>query len=274
VDLSDASDRIQLSFGPTKYGPLHHAQPPSHQVIHSKLHSRSEFCAACHQYRNTVGVTVLGTYGEWKESSYAKNGKQCQDCHMPRIPSCGVALDVKKDTEETINLHNISGSHSIDRVRTTATLDLAGYEWIGDRIWVYIKVANRGSGHCFPTGMPMHRAYLDVAISDAGQVVEQRKIPFEIVMLDKDARPITREHQLIMEAASVRSDTRLKPREVRTIGISFRHVTATRLTLTANLYYEYSTETLVTDDAGERIEPVTMSFVMASRKSSMQPDGY
>jgi len=85
VDLSDASDPFRLRLGKTKYGPLRHAQSPAHKIIHSKLHSRSEFCAPCHDYRNANGVAVLGTYSEWKKSSYAKKGKQCQNCHMPLV---------------------------------------------------------------------------------------------------------------------------------------------------------------------------------------------
>ncbi len=274
VDLTDTSDPIRWDLGKTKYGPLRHAQSPAHKIIHSELHSRSEFCAACHEFRNDHGVTVLGTYSEWKKSSYAKKGTQCQDCHMPLIPGRVVALNIKRDVSKTINLHNVSGSHSLDRVREAVTLDLAGYEWFGDRIWVYVKVANKGSGHCFPTGMPMHRAYLDVSIHDGSRMVGQRKIPFEIVMLNKDGRPILREHELMMDAASVRSDTRIKPNEVRTIDISFRDVEATRLILTADLHYEYSTETLVTDETGQHIEPVKMSFVVASRRRTMKPDGH
>jgi hypothetical protein len=45
------------------------------------------------------------------------------------------------------------------------------------------------------------------------------------------------------------------------------------LVATAELYYEYSTETLVSDDQGERIEPVEMKFLVASRQSSMKPLG-
>ncbi len=274
VDLTDAANPFRLTLGKTKYGPLHHAQSPAHKIIQSELHTRSEFCASCHEYRNANGVTVLGTYSEWKNSSYARQGKQCQNCHMPLVPGRVVALDVKEDVGKRVNLHNISGSHNMDRVRNAVTLELAGYEWVGDRIWVYVKVANKGSGHCFPTGMPKHRAYLDVAIHDGGQVVDQRTIPFEIVLLNKDARPITREHELMVEAASVRRDTRLKPNEVRTINISFRDIKARHLTITADLHYEYSTETLVSDDTGEHIQPVTMSFVLASRKGSMNPDGF
>ena len=273
VELSDETDPIRLSIGKTKYGPLKHAQSPVHEIVDTKLHTRSEFCAACHEYRNAQGVTVLGTYSEWKDSSYAKRGTQCQDCHMPLVPGRVVALHVKKETGNKVNLHNISGSHDMDRVREAVTLDLVGYEWLGERAWVYIKVTNEGSGHCFPTGMPMHRAVLEVTIHDGAKLVGKREIPFEVVMLDKDRRSLHREHEVLLNAASILRDTRLKPNEVRTIDIPFRNVKATRLVLTASLYYMYSTETLVESEGETRIEPVEMKFLLASRKNTMKPMG-
>lgn len=192
---------------------------------------------------------------------------------MPLVPGRVVALHVKRDTGKEVNLHDISGSHDIDRVRAAIKLELVGYEWLGERVWVYVKVANEGSGHCFPTGMPMHRAMLEVTIHEGSKLVGKRKIPFEIVMQDENRRPLRREHEVLMKAASIRSDTRLKPNEVRTIDISFRNVKATRLVLSATLYYEYTTETLVRTDGETRIEPVEMKFLLASRKSTMKPLG-
>ncbi len=273
VDLSDPADPFRLTIGKTKYGPLRHAQSPAHQIVNSDLHKRSEFCAACHEYKNAQGVMVLSTYSEWKSSSYASRGTQCQDCHMPLVPGRVVALNVKRETPHSVNLHDISGSHDIERVRKAVKLELAGYEWLRDRVWVYVKVANEGSGHCFPTGLPMHRAVLEVTIRDGVKEVGRREIPFEVVMLDKRGRLLRREHEVFVNAARVRSDTRLKPNETRTVDVSFRGITASRLTVTAALYYHYSTETLVTDDAGQRIEPVEMKFLVASRQETMKPLG-
>lgn len=273
VDLSDSKDVFRLTVGDTKYGPLRHAQSPVHKIVDTRLHTQSEFCASCHEYKNDNGVTVLGTYSEWKSSSYAKRGTQCQDCHMPLVPGRVVSLGIKKDTPKFINLHNISGSHDMERVRKAVTLDLMGYEWMGEKVWVYVKVANEGSGHCFPTGMPMHRAVLAITLRQGSVSVARKEIPFEIVMLDKNGRPLEREHEVLMKAARIRSDTRLKPNEVRTIEASFRDIKANRLTVVAELYYEYVTETLVVDEKDKRIEPVEMKFLIASRRNSMKPMG-
>ena len=71
----------------------------------------------------------------------------------------------------------------------------------------------------------------------------------------------------------MRSDTRLKPNEARSIEVVFRDVKATRLSVTATLYYQYSTEALVEKDGKQHIEPVEMKFLVASRQSSMKPLG-
>lgn len=276
VDLADATDPIRLTIGKTKYGPLRHAQSPAHEIVNSELHTRSEFCAACHEFRNANGVLVLGTYSEWKGSSYAKRGTQCQNCHMPLVPGRVVALAVKEKTPTSVNLHDISGSHDLERVRKAVTLDFEGAEWIGDRLWVYLTVANRGSGHCFPTGLPVHRAVLEVTLRDGTEVIGRRQVRFEVVMLDAKGRPLHREHELFFKAARVRSDTRLRPDEERTIELTFRDVSARRLSLRAALSYEYFTETLVTKtgEAGAvQIEPVEMKFLIASLEKTIRSPG-
>ena len=271
VDLADTTDPVRIEVGKAKYGPLEHAQSPAHEVVDSELHRRSEFCATCHEYRNANGLLVLGTYSEWKQSSYAKRGTQCQDCHMPLVPGRVVALGVKADAATQVNLHDISGSHDIEKVRKAITLELASYEWLGERVWVNMKATNKGSGHCFPTGMPSHRAVLEVVISDGAKEVGRRKIPFEMVVFDKKGRRLRRDHEIMVEGARVSRDTRIKPNASRTLEIPFRDVKAKRLVLDASLYYEYSTETLVSDESGERIEPVKMKFLIASIQKTLRP---
>ncbi len=273
VDLGDPVDQLRFTVGKTKYGPLKHAQSPAHEIINSPLHTRSEFCAPCHEYRNAQGLTVLGTYSEWKSSKYARRGVQCQDCHMPLVPGRTVALETKGEQRTSVNLHDISGSHDLEMVRKAITLKLEGHEWIGDRVWVYLRASNVGSGHRFPTGLPMHRAVLEVTIRDGQKTVGRREIPFEIVLVDSNGRRIEHEHEVFLKAARVRSDTRLKPDESRTIEVNFRDVKAKRLTVHASLSYEYSTEALVKDEKGERIEPVEMKFLVASCQKTIKSPG-
>lgn len=274
VDLADRSDPIRLTVGAAKYGPLLNAQSPVHEIVDSPLHTRSEFCAGCHQYKNKNGVTVLGTFSEWKASPYAKLGKQCQDCHMPLVPGRVVALGVKGRARPGVNLHNISGSHDMERVREAITLELTGASWFEDRVDVFLEVGNQGSGHCFPTGLPMHRATLNVVLRERGLIINRREIPFEVVLLDKSGRRIQREHEAFLTAAKIGSDSRLKPKEVRKIEVSFDKVRASKLTVSASLYYEYSTETIVVEEGKERIDKVEMRFLIASAERAVWKMGH
>lgn len=270
VELGANDGKLRLQVGTVKYGPLKHAQSPVHKIVDSELHTRSEFCAACHEYRNRHGLTILGTYSEWKSSSYARRGKQCQGCHMPLVPGRVVAMSVKDDTPKSVNLHDISGSHDIERVREAIGLQFIGADWIGGRVWVEVQVSNKGSGHCFPTGLPTHRAVLEVVLREGTREVDRRDIAFEKVTLDAKGRPLEREHEIFFEAAKVRSDNRLRPEEVRTVTVDFRDVNASRLTVTVSLYYQYLTETLAAVEGVERFESAEMKFLIASARKRIR----
>lgn len=272
VHLENEADPIELTVGATKYGPLRHVQSPAHEIVDTQLHTRSEFCAACHQYKNAKGLQILNTYEEWKKSSYARKQEHCQDCHMPLVPGRVVALHVK-DSAESVNLHDISGSHDLERVREAVAMKVGPYDWIEDRLFVFVQVANEGSGHCFPTGLPLHRAALEVTLHDGTEQVARQEIPFGVVILDEEGRPLTRECDIFLRGARIRSDTRIRPNESRTIDVVFSDLMRKRLSLTATLYYEYVTETLVDEEGGQRIEPVEMRFLIASDQKTIRAVG-
>ena len=256
---------LDLDVGRTKYGPLKSAQSPAHEIVNSELHKRSELCAPCHEFRNEHGVAVLETYSEWKASAYAREGKQCQDCHMPLVPGRVVALGLKAPVREGVNLHYISGSHDLERVRSAVTMKLLAASRLGPRkVRVRISVANVGSGHSFPTGLPMHRARLEVRLLDRGRLVGTRTLEFEKVLTDGRGVPITREHEAFLEARAVRNDTRLKPKENRTLRVTFDDVDVPEGRIEASLWYEYTTRTVRVRDGVETIEPVQMKILLAS----------
>ncbi|TGL39896.1 cytochrome c554 and C-prime [Leptospira perdikensis] len=47
----------------------------------------SEFCRSCHESKETGvklnGKRLMEVYSEWKKTTFAKDGIQCQNCHMP-----------------------------------------------------------------------------------------------------------------------------------------------------------------------------------------------
>jgi hypothetical protein len=68
---------------PLKFGPFSDAASPYHDSAYSKLHTQSEFCGDCHDVTHPFNrLPVERTYSEWRDSTYAGEGVQCQDCHM------------------------------------------------------------------------------------------------------------------------------------------------------------------------------------------------
>jgi cytochrome c551/c552 len=72
----------RVKFGPT--GSV--VENRFHTGEQRKFFAKSEYCASCHTVIHpTNGTVIENTYGEWKNSTYAENGIQCQDCHMRSV---------------------------------------------------------------------------------------------------------------------------------------------------------------------------------------------
>ena len=58
-----------------------------HNPVYSEFHTTSDICGGCHNVNHPVnGMHLESTYAEWKKSPQAKQGIQCQDCHMSESP--------------------------------------------------------------------------------------------------------------------------------------------------------------------------------------------
>ncbi|MCL1139266.1 multiheme c-type cytochrome [Shewanella pneumatophori] len=75
---------LEIANDKVKRGPFDDAKPRGHKAEYSELHTKSEFCANCHNVFNPVhdNFALEHTYDEWKKSPYAAADIQCQDCHM------------------------------------------------------------------------------------------------------------------------------------------------------------------------------------------------
>jgi hypothetical protein len=136
--------------------------------VYSELQTKSELCGTCHEAVNHRGVTVKGTYSEWKKSPAAAAGIQCQDCHMtrdgflsddgaPRHES-GKAAEgalLRAPVRDKLYTHRFPGAHS--RSQVEGAIGLA-FERVpaqarpGETIGLSLLVDNHRSGHCMPTG--------------------------------------------------------------------------------------------------------------------------
>ncbi len=116
-------------FGPSRLESEWHS-------IYSELHTKSEFCAICHNSINRQGLEIKSTYSEWKESPYAKEGIQCQDCHMnvqgfltadkPVFESGKAALTSMSTPKyrEKLYTHRFPGAHSRIQLDKALSLDM------------------------------------------------------------------------------------------------------------------------------------------------------
>jgi hypothetical protein len=146
----------------------------------------SRLCAACHEdhadtrdtnddFRELYdGPPSQTTYSEWAASSYAANGVQCQDCHMPptdldhfcnRVP-------FTRDSSQ-VRSHEFPGT-TPEFLRSAVTLR-AHSSVADDVLTVRVDVTNSGAGHDVPTGVTLRNLVLVVTPTTRdGTVIAQR----------------------------------------------------------------------------------------------------
>ncbi len=149
---------------------------PHNGVTRTPAFLKSEFCGSCHQFAPdgfALNSKLLeNTYNEWKASRFAREGVQCQDCHMPE------------------RRHLWRGIHDADMVRSgltiTAAAGAARYR-PGDIAVVTLRVTSTRVGHAFPTYVTPRVVLSAELVDGAGQVLagsRQEKIVGREVALD------------------------------------------------------------------------------------------
>jgi hypothetical protein len=152
-------------FGPPRRGGSLTSTTPRETLPHGGVTRtpaflKSEFCRDCHQFAPDGfalnGKLLENTYNEWKASRFAREGVQCQDCHMPD------------------RRHQWRGIHDVQMVRSGLTIiakpDAERYR-PGDVAVVRLRVTSTRVGHAFPTYVTP-RVVLSAELVDAdGQPV-------------------------------------------------------------------------------------------------------
>jgi nitrate/TMAO reductase-like tetraheme cytochrome c subunit len=129
-------------------GPYKDSDPGSaHGFAYSEIHTKGEFCAACHEYASPAsGVTIEATYSRWKQSPAAAKGKQCQDCHMP--PYAGQAAPkISKMNRDKVHSHSFKAAHTPGLLDSVATLQA-----LVEAKRLKLIVTNHRAGHSLPGG--------------------------------------------------------------------------------------------------------------------------
>jgi len=247
VDLDNPKEPFKVNPGATEYGPYRNASSPAHVAAYSELHTQSEFCAGCHQLKNSNGVLVLGTYSEWKQSPYPDKNTECQNCHMPKVPGMPVVDPKVKRSELNMTSHLFLGGHSEINLQHAATLRTELKLEQGKAL-VTVFVTNAESGHKLPTGIPARKMILQVRLlNKKGEKIDQKEKIYQKILLDQKGEVLTESYKMILDAASVLSDNRIAPKETRQEKFEFDLPSGIKpFSVESTLRYQYPTPVLTT----------------------------
>jgi hypothetical protein len=236
VHMDRPEKPYSAELGLVKRSTLRKAGSPKHEVAYSELHGKAEFCGGCHNYVAPNGTPVMSTYEEWRRGPYAREGIQCQDCHM--VLSAGkVVSEQVKETGPEIHLHNLI--HDSDQVRSALSVQIAKAERSAEGIEVEVRVTNVRSGHKIPTGMPSRKLVLTVSVEARGRIMKKQR-SYQRVLADKNGRTLTLDHETLLYAAKVVSDNRIGPREERIEHFSFIAPKSGKMKVGAEVSYVYT----------------------------------
>jgi hypothetical protein len=239
VSLAGANPKASVELSLVKSGPLKDVVAPVHGTQFSSVHTSSQICAPCHEYRNSLGFPVLTTYSEWQGSRYAKEGRNCQSCHMYTVAGSVVDPRVEKSAGAKVNLHQMPGSHSVEQLNRTIKAQLSTSQ-DGGQLKIVVEVANVAAGHFVPTGSPMRQLVLEVTADPYnGRQFREQRI-YRRAVVDKQGKAVELEPYAFVGGAKTMSDNRLAPDEKRTETFTFPIPSGTQTQVQATFWYYYS----------------------------------
>jgi hypothetical protein len=183
----------------TKLGPFQ-GQSDWHHA-YSELQTKSEICAVCHEAVNRHGLRIKATFTEWLESSFAKEGVQCQDCHMnvdgfltagkPRFAS-GKAAAMSLGSapqRERLYTHQFPGAHSKTQVEGAIDLTIEATrlnESKNHDLAINVTVDNSRTGHSMPSGSAdLRLLWIEVTVRVGNESAGQHAVPQDAKAVDE-----------------------------------------------------------------------------------------
>ncbi len=140
------------------------------------LQSRSLFCAACHE-GIVFGVPVYTTYREWLASPAAREGKQCQACHMkPDGQLVNIAPDAGGITRDPLSLasHDLLPGGRAAMLRGCLEVTSQCHTQ-PDHVNLVVTLKTHHVGHRVPTGfIDRHLILVVEAQDETGQPLAAR----------------------------------------------------------------------------------------------------
>lgn len=238
VSFSDNQARYHLALGEAKRGPKGTGRSPAHKVRQSKVHTRAEFCAPCHQGLNSSGLPMRSTYQEWQESDYAEAGKGCQGCHMGAVKGEKVSFRWVKGNSGSFRNHKVA--LSLAKVKAAAQVKIRKVERLKQGMNLSVEVINSKAGHMMPTGTPLKKVVLTVRVElDNGQSYEEVR-EYGTTVVDDTAKIIGDLSTLWLDGKRMVKDSRLAPGEKRVERFSFAVPKSRQAKVKAILNYAFA----------------------------------
>lgn len=232
--------RFTLEPGLVKRSVLKNASSPAHDVAYSELHATAQFCGGCHNYTAPGGARIMSTYQEWLEGPYAREGIQCQDCHMVVRRGNIVRPNLKgapASAHGAFHVHDLI--HDSHQVQSALEIRIVRAERVGTNLEVDVEVENVGSGHMIPTGVPSREVVATVEARIGKRVYRQER-RYRKVVADEKYHVLDRDYEMLLRGARVLNDNRIGPRETRRERFTFFVPSSGRVELHATASYVYT----------------------------------
>lgn len=236
------------------YGPYADSKTDAHASAYSDLHTKSEFCAGCHEF-SLNGVPISETYSEWKEGPYSAEGKQCQDCHMEAIRG----FSTKNGTErEKIYKHFWYGGHSGQFLEKAFKIE-SMIQQKGNKAKVTLNITNINVGHKIPSGYPLRKVILNFMATNGErrEIFNDKKV-YTKTLLDEYGNEVYE----FWKASSIANDNRIKPKETRMEVFEFEVPDGTgKLEIQATLTYQLEAEIVSLSKENVNVEIARMKEI-------------
>lgn len=161
VEIGKQDVKIKYEFGRTLFGPYN---DPVENLVHNsqfiEIYKKSDICLSCHQFKMIFsgGDQCCDVFDGWKKSRAAKEGKECQSCHMKE--KHGPSADEEKPRR--IASHDFPGKYG-DLIKDAVKLDMEKV-LAGDQLRVTVLLQSQVP-HNFPGGHPpFAQVFLDLSV--------------------------------------------------------------------------------------------------------------
>lgn len=252
-----------------------------HQASGNELYSKSEYCGACHNVSHPAnGLKLETTYDEWQQTAFAKQGVECQNCHMSPntslAPQKGSAAMGAPERDKLFSMTFVGanvaqGNEELSKalLQKAAKVEITPANDIvpaGQEGNVTVSVTNVGAGHSIPTGLTeVRHMWLTISAVDAnGKKTEVGRTEFGTSLTDDSGKEVGAQFWL---ASKHKSDLRIKAGETfkQEVKVTMPQ-SVQKQELVAELNYQSAKDEVI---KGSGVDNPTTT--MASAKSALYP---